>query len=241
MNFIKKIVEKKIDVDVHFQFQKFSRGEFRDKAGISAKKTGNKYAISTSAEFGNDLVKLVAGKVGKNKVEVTGIIVTTSDLDKEGLVYSGKSQFQGIKKYEINGQMSGDEILGLINKFPKVFFALSFSTPDGETTLKIKPKMPKTGKPKGGAKEGEEEKKQDFCKIVTTDSKIGESFIFEVKDFKEASVNHTFFVEDIIVPVSLKNEKDFAKVREGALRKGKILRVAKIDGKEFRNEIGFEA
>lgn len=241
MNFIKKIVEKKIDADVHYQFQKFSRGEFRDKAGISAKKAGNKYTINTSAEFANELVKLVAEKVGKNKTEVTGIIVTTADLDKEGLKYESKSQFQGIKKYAINGQMTGDEILGLLNKFPKVFFALSFSTTDGETFLKIKPKMPKTGKPKGGAKEGEEEKKQDFCKIVTTDSKIGESFIFELKDFKEANINHTFFINDIVVPASLKNEKDFAKVREGALRKGKILRVAKIDGKEFKNEIAFEA
>ncbi len=241
MNFIKKIVEKKIDADVHYQFQKFSRGEFRDKAGISAKKSGNKYTISTSAEFANDLVKLVAEKVGKNKVEVNGIIVTTSDLDKEGLRYSSKSQFQGIKKYALSGEMAGDEILNLINKFPKVFFALSFSTPNGETVLKVKPKMPKTGKPKGGAKEGEEEKKQDFCKIVTTDSKIGESFIFELKDFKEANVNHTFFINDIVIPTSLKTEKDFAKVREGALRKGKIVRVAKIDGKEFRNEIDFEA
>ena len=128
----------------------------------------------------------------------------------------------------------------MLNKFPKVFFALSFSTPNGETTLKIKPKMPKTGKPKGEAKEGKE-KKQDFCKIATMDSKIWESLVFETKNFKEASVNHTFFINDIVIPASLKNEKDFAKVREGALRKGKILRVAKIDGKEFRNEIDFEA
>jgi len=241
MNFIKKILDKKIDAEVHYQFQKFSRGEFRDKAGISAKKSGNKYTISTSAEFANELVRIVAEKVGKNKVEIEGIIVTTADLDKEGLIYAGKSQFQGIKKYEINGQMSGDDILNLLNKFPKVFFALSFSTPDGEMTLKIKPKMPKTGKPKGGAKEGEEEKKQDFCKIVTTDSHIGESFIFEVKDFKEASVNHTFFIDDIVIPASLKNEKDFAKVREGALRKGRIIRIAKIDSVEMKKEIPFEA
>ena len=184
MNFIKKIVEKKIDSEVHYQFQKFSRGEFRDKAGISAKKSGDKYTLSTSAEFANDLVKTVAEKVGKNKTEVSGIIVTTSDLDKEGLRYSSKSQFQGIKKYAIAGEMTGDEILVLLNKFPKVFFALSFSTPNGETTLKIKPKMPKTGKPKGEAKEGKE-KKQDFCKIATMDSKIWESLVFETKNFKD--------------------------------------------------------
>jgi hypothetical protein len=39
----------------------------------------------------------------------------------------------------------------------------------------------------------------------------------------------------------LKNEKDFSKVREMALRKGVIIRQGKIDGKEIKSELEFEA
>ena len=42
MNFIKKAVENKVDDSVHLQFQKFSKGEFRNRAIIEAKKSGEK-------------------------------------------------------------------------------------------------------------------------------------------------------------------------------------------------------
>ncbi|VVB79689.1 Uncharacterised protein [uncultured archaeon] len=237
MNFIKKIVDKKIDGAVHLQFQKFSRGEFRDRAGISAKKVGNKYTINTTAEFANELVVLAAEKLGKAKENVSGVVVTTAELGKE-IPYKSKSQFQGIKKYAIDGDMSGEEIIKFVKSLPKVFFALSFKFPEGE--LKIKPKLPKSGKPSSKNEDGES-KKPDFCKLITTDESIGKSFIFEKPDFKQADIIHTFFINDIVVPTSLKNEKDFAKVREGALRKGKILRIAKIDCSETKKEYEFEA
>ncbi len=56
MNFLKKIVDKNFDESVHLQFQKFSKGEFRDKAIIEAKNSNGKYTIKTSAEFANELV-----------------------------------------------------------------------------------------------------------------------------------------------------------------------------------------
>ena len=37
MNFIKKIFDGNIDESVHLQFQKFSKGEFRDRALIKAR------------------------------------------------------------------------------------------------------------------------------------------------------------------------------------------------------------
>jgi len=45
MNFIKKVFDESIDEEVHLQFQKFSKGEFRDKALIKAKKSKDKYTI----------------------------------------------------------------------------------------------------------------------------------------------------------------------------------------------------
>ena len=225
MNFIKKIADKNFDDSVHLQFQKFSKGEFRDKAVIEAKNSKGNYTIKTSAEFANELVKLIAEKVGSEKVKVTGAIVSTMDL-KNDLEFKEVKQFQGVKRYLIDTEMSGDEIINLLNKFPKNFFALSFNTPDGKNILKIKPKAPKSGKPG----KGDENPKADFCVLKTNDSEIGRSFVFEVPDFKEAKINHYFYIDKIEIPEELKNSKEFALVREKSLRVGRVLRKSEIDG-----------
>lgn len=235
MNFIYDIFKKTGVGDSHLQFQKFSRGEFKDRAMIVAKRTGSKYTIKTSAEFANGLVRDVAKILGKERAMVTGAIVSTSDLKSE-ISYKEIKQFQGVKRYLIEQEMSGEEILSLLDKFPKAFFALSLQA--GTTSLKIKPKAPKSGKP--GSK-GEEKVKADFCTLVTEDKSLGSSFIFEAPDFKRAEVNHTFFIDEIVIPASLKAEKDYSVIREKALRKGRILRTAVIDERPGKEETSFEA
>ena len=235
MNFIKKIFLGEIDNDVHMQFQKYSRGEFRNKAEIHAKQSKGKFTINTGADFANDLVKDMARKLGSEKTNVTGAVISTSDLTGK-IKFKSKKQFQGVKNYGIDEEMSGNEILRLLEEFSKTFFALSFKTKDSE--LKIKPKAPKSGKP---GKETEERKKPDFCKLTTTDKNLALEFIFEKPNFKGAEINHTYFIEEIKIPENLRNEKDFAIVREKSLRKGRIVRTAKIDGKEIREEKEFEA
>ena len=232
MNFIKKIFDGDVDESVHLQFQKFSKGEFRNRALIEAKKTGKGYSIKTSAEFANGLVRIVAEKLGEESVRVTGAIVSTSDLTGE-LEFKEKKQFQGVKRYLIDKEMSGTEIIGLLEKFPKNFFALSFEV--GDNKLKIKPKAPKSGK---AGKEKDGGPKADFCSLKTPDKNIADSFVFEKPDFKEARINHVFFIDEIIMP---EGEEDFAKIREMAKRKGKIVRTAVIDGVEMQKEFGFEA
>jgi len=223
MNFIKKIADKNYDESIHLQFQRFSKGEFKNRALIEAKNSKGNYTIKTSAEFTNELVKDLAEKLGKNKTQVTGSIIGTNDL-KGILEFKKISQFQGVKNYSIEREMSGSEIIDLINRFPKNFFALSFSA--GNDILKIRPKAPKSGKP--GSK-GEETPKVDFCSLKTTDRKIAESFIFENPDFKTAKINHTFLIESIPIPPELKNSEDFALIREKSKRVGKILRKSEID------------
>jgi len=235
MNFIKKIVDKKVDDFVHLQFQKFSKGEFRDRAGVRVKHTGKKYTINTTSEFANEMVFAVAKKLGNEKSKITGAIVSTSDLKNE-LDFKEIKQFQGVKRYLLDQEMSGKEILSLLERFPRSFFALSFEISD--TNLKIKPKAPKSGKP--GTKEGEP-KKPDFCKLVTEDAEIGKSFVLETPDFKQADINHTFFIEDMVISDELKKTNDFSKIREEAHRKGRIVRKAIIDEKESTQEIEFEA
>ncbi len=232
MNFIKKIVNGRVDELVHLQFQKFSKGKFTNRALIKAKHLNGKYTINTSSEFVNEIVEELAKKLGNNKTSIIGVIVSTNDLTGK-LDFKSKSQFQGVKKYIINGEMSGNEILNLLRNFPKAFFALSFNTQD--SSLKVKPKAPKSGKP--GSK-GEEAPKADFCKLITNDKNIGESFIFEKQDFKDAEINHTFIINELIFP---KGETDYAKIREMAKRKGIIIREGIIDGQKIKKEIPFEA
>ncbi|VVB82142.1 Uncharacterised protein [uncultured archaeon] len=234
MNFIKKIFDGHTDELVHLQFQKFSRGEFKDRALVKVKKTGDKFTISTTSEFANEFVKILAQKLGSNKTKITGSIIGTNDLKGE-LEFKKISQFQGVKNYALETEMSGDEILKLLNKFPKNFFALTFSV--NEDILKIKPKAPKSAKPKNK----DEVPNPDFCKLITTDEKIGKSFIWEKPDFKEALLSHDFIIESIVIPEELKKEKDFAIIREKSLRKGKIIRRGTIDGKEVKEEKEFAA
>lgn len=236
MNFIKKVHDKNFDESVHLQFQKFSKGEFKNRAIIQAKFSGGKYTINTSAEFANELVRDCAEKLGSKRTKIEGAIVSTLDLKKD-LEFKEIKQFQGVKKYMIENEMSGHEIINLLNTFPKAFFALSFDTGE-ETILKIKPKAPKSGKP--GTK-GEEAPKPDFCKLITRDKKLAESFIFENSEFKNASIIHDFLIDKIEIPDELKNSEDFALIREKSKRIGIILRKATIDGNKIEKELELRA
>ena len=231
MNFIKKVFDNQIGEEVHLQFQKFSRGEFAQRALIKAKKVKNIYTILTTAEFANEFVRIVAEKLGDEKTAVAGAVISTLKLDDE-LDFKSKKQFMGIKQYIIDKHMSGNEITKLIEKLPKVFFALSFSG-KGDV-LKIKAKAPKSAKPKTKDKAP----KPDFCKLITSDEKIARDFVFEKPEFKDAEISHDFIIKEILIP---KDEKDFAIAREKAKRKGIIVRRATIDGVKTAVEKEFEA
>lgn len=241
MNFIKKVLNKDFDEIVHLQFQKFSKGEFKNRALIEAKNSNGNYTIKTSAEFANELVKELAEKLGSNKTKVTGGIITTTNL-KEIPKYNDLfaqvkvKNFQGVKNYQIDLELSGKEIIEMINLSPKAFFALSFSV--GDDALKIKPKAPKSGKP--GSK-GEETPKVDFCVLKTKDKKIAESFIFENSEFKTAKIAHDFQIDKIEIPEELKKSEDFALIREKSKRVGRILRRAEIDGVKSEKELELKA
>ena len=230
MNFIKKIFQGRPDESVHLQFQKFGKGEFRNRALINAKKSGNKYVISTTFEFANGFVRGVARKLANNKTIVTGAIVSTNDLKKD-LNFKEIKQFQGVKRYIIEEELSGDEIISLLDKFPRAFFALSFEA--GDSKLKIKPKAPKSAKSKNKG----EKPKPNFCKITTNDRALAEDFVFEKPDFGKAEITHHFLINEMIKP---EGETDFARMRELAKRKGKIIREAEIDGKKTLQEKEFE-
>ncbi len=232
--FIKKIFDGKTDEFVHLQFQKFSRGNFNDKALVRAKNSKGKYSINTTYEYANEIVRSLAEKLGNNKTKINGVIVSTKDLKGE-VDFSGKKQFAGVKQYIITKEMTGNEIISIIDKFPKAFIALSFTV--GENELKIKAKAPKSGKP---STKTDEKIAPDFCKLKTTDKELARSMLFDldIESFKEVEVRHAFIIEDIEIPAG---EKDPEKMRENAVRIGKIVRRTKVDDKETTKEVKFRA
>jgi hypothetical protein len=231
----KKIFEGIFDEEVHSDFMKFSRGEFKDKYLINAKKQSNKWAIKTGHEFANNFVKSGLTKC-EGKIKVTGIIATTLDIKEEMNFNIEKiSNFQGVKKYIINTEIEPSNIINLIDKYPRVFFALSFSNSDMD--IKIKAKPPKSSKPG----KGDEDVKADFCTIKTSKKEVIEELFFDVGlDWKEISINHIIKINDIIYPEDMEKLKP-AEVREKAKRKGILIRKIIIDGKEQTKQAEFIA
>jgi len=240
--FIKKIFSAKgtlvKDEQVHNQFTKFSRGEFKDKAMLKMKNSAGVYSLDTTAEYARELVSLLAEKLGNSKTLVTGAMV--SALDLQGFSYEEKKMAMGVRKYMINREMTGKEILEMINSAPKAFTGLSFSV--GKDELKVQPKSPKSAKGASSSKKENAEAKIDFCKLKTSDLSLIEGFFFSDElSFKKIEIKHDFIITDIVIPQELKNEKDFAKIREQAQRKGKILRFRDMDGNKDKREVEFLA
>jgi hypothetical protein len=228
---IKKIFSGKND-GIHDDFVKYSKGLFSNKYMIEAKKVKERWNIKTSNEFANYLVRACLEKV--KEAEIKGVIVATFDVSKEAdFPIGGIKQFMGIKQAIVEGTIPSEKIIRLMDKFPKAFFALSFSGNDFE--LKIKAKAPKSAKP---AAAGDKGPAVDFCSIKTSDAGIAGDLLFDCLNEKEVAINHSLNIIDIVLP---KGEKDPVKLRENAVRKGKITRTITIDEKVTKKEANFEA
>ncbi|MGV8142568.1 MAG: hypothetical protein ACP5NS_02935 [Candidatus Pacearchaeota archaeon] len=219
--FIHKLHKGSVDSLAHLQFEKYSRGNFTDKAIVQGKHSKDAYSFVTTSEYASDFIRACAEELGAKSTAVTGVVISTKPLPPT-IKHNGISQFMGVKKYDISGNFSGHEIIQICDAVPRAFVALTFSTPSSE--LKIKPKAPKSAKPSSPTEEGP---KVDFCKLKTTNPHFAKRLFFEVDDFKTAEARHTFEITDIEVP---KNEPDPVQMREKAIRIGKVVRKLTVDG-----------
>ncbi len=235
--FIKKIWQEKIDEQVHEELVKFGKGNFSNKYLIQAKKQKDKWHIKTSNEYANYLVENCLKTLKQvEKINIKGIIVTTLDIEEEiDFDIKDVKKFMGIKKIIINTEVEKQKILDLIEKNPRVFYALSFKTPTCE--LKIKEKSPKSSKP---STKGEKKPKADFCSLKTSDKGIVDDLLFDVPDFQEAEIKHTMVIDRIIYPENIKELKP-KEIREKAKKQGKIIRELNVDGKQETREKEFTA
>lgn len=231
MMFIKKIFEKNFDDETHLEFLKFGRGEFKNKYLIEAKKQKDKWTIKTSSEFANFFVKKCLEETSE-KVFIKGIVASTIDIEKEiKFPIENIKKFMGIKQILINFEISPHEILELIKKYPRAFFALSFKTQNSE--LKIKAKAPKSAKASTSGKKGP---KASFCVLKTKNQEIIKELFFDAPNFNEIKIRHILKINEIIYP---NNEKDPRLMRENSKRKGLLLREIEIDNKRYTKEAEF--
>lgn len=221
MNFIKRVFSDKIDDASHRQFVRFGKGEYGGRALLGLWKTKN-IKIKSSFEFANDFVLFVAGL---GNVSFTGSIWSKDEL--EGLEGRKKA---GKWVYEVNGFTSSQ----VKNFSEKAYYFLLSAEQDG-IKLKIKEKLPKPGK-------GEDKVDDKFCQMELDEKyykAAKDDFFWDLPDGKKISIEHRFLINEIVMPKT--NEKDFAKIREMAKRKGRIIRIADVDGKEIKSEKNFEA
>lgn len=229
---IKKIFEGIFDEKIHSDFLKFGRGEYKNKYLIEGKRQAKKWAIKAGAEYVNFLVRRCLEKVD-GLVEIKGVIVSTLDLrDEINFEIKKVSNFQGVRKHLIDSEIESSQILSLIDKYPKVFFALSFKG-DG-FVLKIKPKSPKSEKK--GKEDGEPV--VDFCSLKTEDKTLVDELFFDVNDFQEVFISHTINITEIIYPKNVENLKP-AEIRGLAKKKGVITRRVNVGGAEKTSEAEF--
>lgn len=231
---IKKIFEGNFDKEVHNDLMKFSKGEFKNRYLIEAKRQAKGITLKASAEFVNTLVKLALVD-SNNPLFMKGVIVSTLNLEGElDFPIKKKSNFQGVRKLEVETEIEPSKILELMEKYPKVFFALTFKTANLE--LKIKPKAPMSGKPGPKA----EAPKPDFCVLKTNDEQRVKPLLFDVGEFKEVSISHTLKINEIVYPTDVVTLTP-NQIREQAKRKGILVRNVTVDGKSTISEAKFVA
>lgn len=230
---IKKIFNGEFDDDVHSDFLKFGKGVYHDKYIIEAKKQKDKWTIKTGPEWANHLVKLLLNEAS-GIIPMKGVIVTTLKLESEiGFPIKKVGNFQGVRKIEIDTEVSPKEILSLMEKYPRVFFALSFSVNGND--LKVKPKAPKSGKPSTGS---DKESKAEFCSLKTSNREIVNQIFFDFSDFHEIAIRHTISINEIIYPSNVESLRP-EEVRLQSKRKGIVKRIIKMDGVDKISEAEF--
>ncbi len=208
--FIKKVWQGKGE-EAHQYFVRFSKGKFENRALLVLQKT-TKIKLKGSFEWANDFATIASELASLN---FSGTIISKQELPE--IAEFLKKKKEGIVQYEVLG-VSSEKIKQIRSRA----YCLLLNAESPELTLKTKKKLPKPGK------SGEGKVDDGFC-IIEADLKywnqIKEAFM--LAECKKAKIAHTILIDSIILP---EGEKDFAKIRELAKRKGKIIRKIEVDG-----------
>lgn len=224
-NFLKEIFEGKTNETIHNNFTRYGKGEYERL--LFEIKAGKSLNVKSSFDFANEFVKLIA-ELGKGKLQVTGKIICPYDFKDEAPCEVANYSKRG-KLYtaEVNAELTPEELKKLYEKFQHDFLLLNIV---GENVkLKVGKSLPKPG---GRIKD-------NFCS-ATLPLEAKHELAWDAKDFKVLQLKHLLKINDVEINKELMI-KDPAKARLDAVRKGIIVRVMNIDGKEEKKEVPFKA
>ncbi|MEK6889123.1 MAG: hypothetical protein AABW80_03380 [Nanoarchaeota archaeon] len=210
-SFLKKTLEGKEDEESHRYFVRFGKGNYGRRFLISYNK-GKNIKIKGSFEWVSDFARFVN--------ELTEVKFTGKIMSKDNIAGRDGRKKGSSYVYEVS-QVS-------LLDYPNAYCYLLDAEMEG-IKLKTKKALPKPGK-------NAEKVDGGFC-VMELDAKYWqkarEAFFWDVNEGKKCLIEHTLIVEQIEIP---KNEKDLVKVRENAIRVGKIIRKINIDGKNIDKE-----
>ncbi len=227
MNFIKKIVEDKVDEATHKKLARYGKGEY-DRGLLLIKRTKKNLKIKGSFDWANDFFGIIANSLDGDAM-VKGKIIASRDFKSEldGIDIKNFSKRGKLYTAEIDTNLTADQMRSLFEKFDKDFLLLNVKAENFD--LKVKSSLPKPG---GKIKD-------DFCSVTLPFEALDE-FAFDFDpDFSEAKIVNKFIITELIVPKEYEN--DFAMARLMARRKGKLIRKIEVDGKKIEKEYSMEA
>ncbi len=221
MNFITKICTGKTDASVHSQFVRYGIGEYTPKAVVKIK--GNK--IITSFEYVNDFLAVVGEHV-KGDITVDGKMFLKEEMQTPFLLSKKKGYFTA----DIHETAPAKKLKEWVEAYGAEGYLLLNVEGDG-VVLKTKTAPPN---PKGKYDES-------FCKVTVSGplkNAVLNDLLFDVSERgKEITITHTFLITDVVIPKEY--EHDMALARIHGKRKGKIIRIVVVDGKEMKKEKEF--
>lgn len=210
-NFLKKVCDGRMDEESHRYFIRFGKGVYRRRFLLSYNK-GKNIKVKASFELANDFINFV------NEL---------ADVRFNGKIMS-KENLPGMKGKKKGSSYLYEVTEVKLNNYPNAYSYLLDAETNG-IKLKIKKALPKPGK-------NEEKIDDGFC-VMELDQKywgkVKETFFWDVHEGKKGIIEHDLIIDGIEIP---KDEKDPVKMREKAIRIGKITRNIEVDGNKSEKE-----
>ncbi len=229
MNFIKKAIEGKADEFTHRQFIRYGKGRF-ERLLFEIRVYAGYFNLKTSFDFVNALFHIISDNIKEN-ADVNGKIIANRDFKDElgslGLECADYSKRGKLYTAELDCKAGPGQMKGIFENFKYNFILLSVSS--REFTMRTKSCVPKLG---GKVKD-------NFCSASLPLALLGEfAFDFPSPIFKKAKIMHEIIIDDIIIPKEAEDNTE--KIRIDAKRKGKLIRIINLDGKEIKKEYKIE-
>ena len=221
--FIKKMWKKGADDSVHRQFVRFSKGIFENKAVINIGRNG-KIKVSGTYDCVTDMVAFISNLAPR--VKVSGIV-----LSRDAINGFRGSEKKGAFNYNLNEEIDSKKL----SEIAKISIYSLLDCSAGGIELKTKKTNPR---PSSRSSDKVNDKFFTMQMDIKFWPQIREEFLFDLPEGKKFRLSHRYEINAIILP---KGEKDYEKIRLLARKKGKITRIAEIDGKNVSQEIEFEA